>query len=122
MTGRSFGLSGWGRLILSLTLAVFLLGPSLCAYDCAADDVSPPVIAATTPAASTPAPTTSEHGAGKAGLCPHGGHCHHSPFADLSGPAADARVTARADVDLEAWTSRVPDSLNPNGPERPPRA
>lgn len=119
-----FSLGDWGRPLLGLILAVFVLGPSLCLYDCAADDLSPPSASAgvNTAVYASP-PASSEHGVGKvAGLCPHGGHCHHNPFADLTATAAQPQIIAYAGVKRDLSPSLVPASLTPTGPERPPKA
>lgn len=112
---------GWVRLFVGLILAVFVLGPTLCVYDCAADDLASPTVAASA-AVHGARSEAADHGAGKAQVCPHGGHCHQNPFANPDGGEARGMVTAYTGVRRVLTTSLVPDSVNPLGPERPPRA
>lgn len=112
---------GWVRLLVSLILAVFVLGPTLCVYDCAADDLASASVVASA-AVHVARSEAADHGAGKAQVCPHGGHCHQNPFANPDGGEVQVMVIAYTGVRRILTTSLVPDSVNPSGPERPPRA
>lgn len=121
MSFRDARQAGWMRALAALILAVFFLGPTLCIYDCAADDLAPTKAVASASVAASQG-GLAEHGVGKAQVCPHGGHCHQNPFANIVGGEAQAGIIAYTGVCRVIALSLAPESESPLGLERPPRA
>lgn len=112
-------LRGMGGLLAACLLVALVVAPAVDAAVCAGDDR--PVAAETLQVAKAQAADhQNSHPADLAGDCQHG-HCHHgAPM--LGGPIDAEPALIPTDTPPTASNTRALASLDPTGPERPPRA